>query len=272
MGMGKIGLRLDGFEESANFLGANHTSQGVHRAENKTMPLNAIASDIWSVSQQLRFLGLEVGSRMTVVRLPSQELVLISPIELDKRDCQTLDQLGSVRHIIAPNLFHHLSIASAQAFYPEAKVWGVVGLPEKRPDLKFDQLLRQPGSFENTLDYLPFKGYEAILPGGIKPANEIVFFHRLSHTLILTDIAFNFDQNYPLTTRLAAQVLGSYQTLTPSRLDKWGSRDKAAVEASVREVLVWDFDRVIPGHGSIVEAGGKAQFKAGYEWFLSKVL
>ncbi len=231
-----------------------------------------IASDLWTATQPLRFLGLAVGSRMIVVRLPSQDLVLISPIKLEERDRETLNQLGTVRHLIAPNLFHHLSISSAQAIYPQSTVWGVAGLPEKRPDLNVEQLLTQPGSFENTLDYLPFKGFESILPRGIKPVHETVFFHRPSRTLILTDIAFNFDRNSSLSIRLAAQVLGSYETLRPSRLEKWGSRDKVAVEASVRQVLAWDFDRVIPGHGSILETGGKAQFKAGYEWFLNKTL
>lgn len=236
------------------------------------MTLTEIAPDLWSAAQPLRFLGLEVGSRMTIVRLPSQDLVLISPIELEESDCQALDQLGPVGHIIAPNLFHHLSIDSAQARYPQAKVWGVAGLPEKRSDLNFDAVLSKPGSFENVLDYFPFQGFEAIFLRGIKPAQETVFYHRPSCTLILTDTAFNFDQNNSFSTCLAAQVLGSYKTLRPSRLEKWGSRDKAAVEDSARQVLAWDFDRVIPGHGSIVETGGKAQFKAGYEWFLSKAL
>ena len=145
-------------------------------------------------------------------------------------------------------------------------------MPEKRADLTFDQLLTESGSFENTLDYLPFKGFAAILPRGIKVANETVFCHRPSRTLILTDIAFNFGQNDSLSIRLAAQVLGSYQKLQPSLLEKLGTRDKAAVEASIRQVLVWDFDRVIPGHGSIVEADGKAALKTGYEWFLDREL
>ena len=244
-------------------------SLNANDVKNQFLP---IASDLWTATQPLRFLGLEVGRRMTVVRLPSQDLVLISPLELTECDRKTLHPLGTVRHIIAPNLFHHLSIGSAQAFYPQANVWGVSGLPEKRPDLNFGPLLTQPGSFEDTLDYLPFKGFESILPSGIKPVRETVFFHRPSRTLILTDIAFNFDRNSSLSIRLAAQILGSYNSLQPSRLEKWGSRDKAAVEASVRQVLAWDFDRVIPGHGSIIETGGKSQFKAGYEWFLNKTL
>ncbi len=99
-----------------------------------------------------------------------------------------------------------------------------------------------------------------------------MFWHQPSKTVILTDIAFNFDETFPFTSRLAAQVLGSYQTLRPTRLEKWGSFDKEAVEQSIRQVLDWEFDRVIPGHGSIVETHGKAQLKAGYEWLLGRSL
>ncbi|MGB0562832.1 MAG: DUF4336 domain-containing protein [Spirulinaceae cyanobacterium] len=233
------------------------------------MALTAIAPDLWVATQPLRFLGLEVGSRMTVVRLPNQDLVLISPIELQPDEIEELNALGSVRHIIAPNRFHHLSIGSTQTLYPEAKVWGVPGLPEKRPDLVFDRLLEQPGNFADTLDYLPFQGVAVILPTGIQPVNENVFFHRPSQTLILTDIAFNFTEENTLLTRLVARAIGSYNTLRPSRLEKWGTRDKAAVAASVEQVLKWDFDRVIPGHGAVVESGGKTQFAEGYAWFLA---
>ena len=236
------------------------------------MTLTTIAPNLWTATHPLRFLGLEVGSRMIVVRLPSQDLVLISPIEMNDDVHQTLDQIGSVRHIIAPNLFHHLFIGSAKAHYPEANVWGVPGLPEKRPDLTFDRLFETPDNFEHTLDYCPFEGFKSILPRGIKPVHETVFCHRPSRTLIITDIAFNFDQTNSLGTRLAARVLGPYKTLQPSRLEKWGSCDKATVATSVQQVLRWDFDRVIPGHGSIVETDGKAQFKHGYEWFLGRSL
>lgn len=234
------------------------------------MALTETALNLWTATQPLRFLGIDIGSRMSVVRLPSGVLVLISPIELDAQACQKLDSLGPVGHIIAPNLFHHFSIGSAQALYPNAKIWGVAGLSEKRPDLIFDQQFQQSGSFENTLDYLSFKGFKAIMPNGIKPANETVFYHRPTRTLILTDIAYNFDKNNTLGTRLAAKVLlGSYGTLMPSRFEKLATHDKNQVADSVEQVLNWDFDRVIPGHGSVVETGGKDQFEAGYRWFLA---
>ena len=234
--------------------------------------LNEVAPNIWTAAQSFRVLGVEVGSRMTIVRLPSQDLVLISPIPLKRGDRTLLDALGRVKYLIAPNLFHHLYIGEVQSMYPEAQVLGVTGLGQKRPDLKADETLSQSGSFEHVLDYLPFEGFSAILPSGIQAVHETVFCHQPSGTLILTDIAFNFDETFPFSTRVAAQILGSYQTLRPSRLEKWGSLDKATVEASIRQVLAWNFDRVIPGHGASVEAGGKAQLEAGYEWFLGRSL
>ena len=236
------------------------------------MNLIPITNNLWTASQPLRFLGLEVGARMTVVRLSNDELVLISPISLRGADCLTLDGLGTVRHIIAPNLFHHLFIDQTQTLYPRATVWGVEGLADKRPDLKIDALLNRVGTFANELDYLPFAGFAAILPRGIVQANETVFYHRPSRTLILIDIAFNFDQSSGLGTQLAARIMGSYNVLKPSRMEKWGTRNKDKVEASIRQVLAWDFDRVIPAHGSIVETNGKAELQAGYEWFLERKL
>ncbi|WP_242517659.1 DUF4336 domain-containing protein [Leptolyngbya iicbica] len=228
--------------------------------------------DLWTATQSQRFLGLEVGCRMTVVRLPNRELVLISPLPLKSGDRARLDALGTVKHLIAPNRFHHLYFGAAQALYPHAQAWGVEGLAQKRPDLRFDGVLDEPGNFAGALHYLPFSGLGSIMLQGIQLANETVFWHQLSQTLILTDLAFNFDETFPFTSRLAAQVLGSYQTLRPTRLEKWGSFDKEAVARSMRQVLHWEFDRVIPGHGSIVEHDAKAQLRAGFEWFLGRSL
>ncbi|MEM9246358.1 MAG: DUF4336 domain-containing protein, partial [Cyanobacteria bacterium P01_F01_bin.153] len=180
------------------------------------MELTEIAPDLWVATQPLRFLGVEVGSRMTVVRLPDGGLVLISPIALKDSDRTIIESLGTVRHIIAPNLFHHLSVGTAKDLCPDAKVWGVEGLQEKRPDVAFDNLLNTAGDFGKALEYLPFQGFAAPLPGGIMPVNETVFCHRPSGTLIVTDIAYNFDQNNSLGIRLAARILGSYGQLKPS--------------------------------------------------------
>lgn len=236
------------------------------------MNLIAITENLWTTPQPLKFFGIEIGTRMTIVRLKNGDLVLISPIHLRESDRPSLDAIGTVKHIIAPNLFHHLFAGQVQALYPEAKLWGVEGLAEKRSDLKLDGLLNQADTFEHELDYFPFEGFEAWIPPRIVAANETVFFHRPSRTLIVTDTAFNFGEADTLGTQLVARVLGSYNHLRPTRLEKWGTRDKDAVERSVRRVLEWDFDRVIMAHGVMVETDGKAQFREGYEWFLGRSL
>ena len=42
--------------------------------------MKQLHSDLWIADSPLRFLGLEVGARMTVVRLPGPKLLLHSPI------------------------------------------------------------------------------------------------------------------------------------------------------------------------------------------------
>jgi hypothetical protein len=236
------------------------------------MSLFKVGCDIWSATQPLRAFGIEVGSRMTVIRLSDRSLVLISPIALDETLVDEITQLGSVSHIIAPNLFHHLFLDVAKQYFPNAKLFGVPGLPEKRLDLSFDRLLDCPGHLGSALVYLPFRGFQAWRPNGTQIYNEVVFYHHPSSSLIVTDIAANFSSMAPQMTRLSAKILGSYNRLSPSRLEKWGTQNKADVEASVRKVLEWSFERVIPGHGEIVESNGREMFKMGYEWFLERSL
>lgn len=241
---------------------------------NCQMNLLSLGPNIWTAVQSLDFFGLEVGNRMTVVRLDSGALVLISPIKMTKEDCQILDALGKVAHVIVPNLLlHDLHVQTTQELYPEAQLWGVEGLKEKRPDLEIDGLLNESGAFESELEYLPFEGIKTALPvWTVLNINETVFFHKTSRSFILTDVAFNFDENNVLKTRLVARLLGCYNNLRPSWGEKMLSTDKERVEDSVRKVLAWDFERVIPAHGGVVEENGKERFRASYEWFLDKSL
>lgn len=201
------------------------------------MSLVKVDCDIWTATQPLRAFGIEVGSRMTVIRLSDHSLVLISPIALDETLVDEIHSFGPVSHIVAPNLFHHLFLDVAKQYFPDARLLGVPGLPEKRPDLSFDQLLDCSGHLENTLAYLPFRSFQAWHPNGTQIYNEVVFCHYPSRSLIITDIAANLKSTAPLMTRLTAKILGSYDQLRPSRLEKWGTQDKADVEASVREIL-----------------------------------
>ncbi|MBE9140486.1 DUF4336 domain-containing protein [Nodosilinea sp. LEGE 07088] len=235
--------------------------------------LRAIDRDLWVAEQPLRYFGLSVGTRMTVIRLADDGLALISPIQISAGLADQLDQLGEVRHIIAPNLYHYLFAADCKAAYPAAQFWATPGLRTKRPDLAIDEVIGgdSPSPWPG-LERLFFDGFKTLGPGGPDPLEEWVFCHTASRTLILTDTAFCFDESFPWLTQLVTKIGGGYKSLSPSLLERMATSAKDTVKAAAEQVLRWDFDRVIMAHGSIVECHGKEQFQHGYEQFLGCVL
>lgn len=231
--------------------------------------LEAVTQSIWVAQQSLRYMGLSIGTRMTVIRMANQKLIVISPITIDAELKKQLDSLGKVEHIVAPNLYHSLYAAAAKAHYPTATLWAAPGLKEKKPNLPIDKVLQlDESSLWSELDGIFFDGLRTLGTNGFESFNEWVFLHSASRTLIVTDAAFHYDNSFPFVKRLVAIALGSYETLSPSILERVATKDKARVSASVEKVLTWDFDRVIMAHGVIIEHGGKEAFKAGYERFL----
>jgi hypothetical protein len=234
------------------------------------MIIREIDRNLWVVEQPFKYFGLEVGTRMTIVRLNTGDLVVISPIKIDRETIDRIALLGQVKYIIAPNLYHHLFIKDFRSIYPDAQLWATSSLAVKRPDLEIDvPIVDLQNNLFDEINYLLFEGFQTLYVNGYTPLNEYVFCHRASRTLILTDTAFYFDDTFVPLTQLIARLMGGYKLLRPSPLEKLATRDKIAVKQAVERVLEWDFDRVIVAHGSVLETGGKQQFKAGYDWFLN---
>ena len=226
--------------------------------------LEAIAPNLWTAQQPFTYLGLNVGTRMTVIRLSDQTLAIISAIELTESLKAELAQLGTVSHIIAPNLYHYLYAESYKHYYPEAIFWATEGLKEKRPHLSIDRLIQPDGTdLWCEIDATFFAGLKTLGLNGFDSFNEWVFFHIASRTLIVTDVAFRYDESFPFVERLAARILGCYKTLSPSVLERIATKDTASIKASVEKVLSWDFERVIVAHGNMLEKGGKQAFRDG---------
>lgn len=226
--------------------------------------LRAIAPDVWVAERRQRFFGLEVGTRMTVLRLAGGRLLLHSPVALDDGLRHELDALGRVCFAVAPNRVHHLYAGRVAAAYPEARLWVAPGLPRKRPDLLFAGVLgdQAPAEWGDEVEQVFFRGrpYE----------NEVVFLHRPSRTLILCDLAFNFGPRAAAPTRFLMRLIGSYGRFGPTTLDPLLIRDRAAARQSLQRILEWDFDRVIVAHGDILPTGGRAALRRGYQWLLAE--
>jgi hypothetical protein len=226
-------------------------------------PLRPLAPDLWVVERSQRFYGLEVGTRMTVIRLDDGSLLLHSPVVLDPDLRAALDAIGPVRLVVAPNRVHHLYAGQVALAYPDARLWVGPGVERKRPDLVYVAVLgdEAPAEWKGQLDQVFFRGrpYE----------NEVVFFHRASRTLLLCDLAFNFGPRAARPTRWLMRAIGSYGRFGPSTLDPWLIRDRAAARTSLARILAWDFDRVVVAHGDVLERGGREALRRGYRWLLA---
>src|SRR5215472_17620693 len=82
-----------------------------------------LAPELWVVDRlfKLPVVKAEVGTRMTIVRLRDRGLLLHSPVKLELKLRQALDELGEVRAIVAPSSVHHLFVADYLAAYRQAK-------------------------------------------------------------------------------------------------------------------------------------------------------
>ena len=225
--------------------------------------LSELSTNIWVTERPQRFYGLEVGTRMTVIRLADGSLLLHSPVELDAELRRELEAVGRVRFAVAPHRVHHLYAGEVAKVYPEARLWVGPGLERKRPDLVFAGVLgdEAPAEWKNEVEQTFFRGrpYE----------NEVVFFHRASRTLIMCDLAFNFGPRTALPTRLLMTLLRSYGRFGPSTLDPLLIRDRRAARRSLERILDWDFDRVVVAHGDVLESGGREALRRGYSWLLA---
>jgi hypothetical protein len=223
-------------------------------------PLRKLAENLWVAERPQSFYALPVGTRMTVVRLAGERLLLHSPVALDRELRAQLESLGRVCFAVAPNRLHHLHAGGVARVYPGARLWVAPGLERKRPDLVFEGVLTDeaPEEWRGELDQVFFRGrpYE----------NEVAFFHRASKTLILCDLAFNFGPRAAAPTRLLMKLLRSYGRLGPSKLDPLLIRDRRAARESLERILAWDFDRVIVAHGDVLERGGHEILRDGYAW------
>jgi hypothetical protein len=225
--------------------------------------MRQLAEDLWVVERPLRFLGLEVGTRMTVVRLRDGSLFLHSPVALDDILQAEILRLGPPRHAVAPNRFHHLFIGDYRRAFPEVRLYAAPGLPHKRTDLAFDAVLSDEPEpqWADQLDQEHFKGFPVM--------SEVAFCHRASRTLITSDLAFNLGPEAPFVTRVAFRMVGGYGRLGPSAVEKILIRDRLQARASLERMLGWDFERIVVAHGTVLESGGPEALRKGYRWLLA---
>jgi hypothetical protein len=220
-----------------------------------------IAPNLWHMERGFKAAGLPVSSRMTVVRFADGRLWLHSPVRFGEDVAAQLRTLGEVAWIVAPNRAHHLFARHAQRMFPQAALYGAPGLAAKRPDLAGLVELGDdpPPEWATDLDQAVVRGMPFV--------NEVVWFHKASGTLVMTDVLQCWCGDLDWKTSAYARLTGVRGHLDVPRTVRLVTRDKALAAASARRILHWPFTRVITAHNSIVEQDAHAAVARAFRRF-----
>jgi hypothetical protein len=225
-------------------------------------PLERIAQNVWSVAAPHAFLGIRFGTRMNVVRLPDGSLMLHSPIAIDERLASEIDALGTVRHVVCPNSWHHVYAAPSLARYPGALLHAPAELAPKRPDLRIDRFLSDEPAPEWGGALAPIRIRGTML-------HETVLFHSPSATLLTADLIENFQHAEHWPTRAYLRLGGIYRRPGWHRLLRFFYRDRATARADVDRVLALPYERILIAHGEPIAGDPRPVVRQGLAWLLA---
>ncbi len=235
--------------------------------------LKAIEEDIWIVDGGLIRIDMKIGklpfsTRMTIIRLENGDLWCHSPIAPDEGLVAQIDALGTVQHLVSPNMIHYAYIADWKKLYPQATAWASPKVSKRAKaqhiSVTFDRELTDtaPAEWAGQIEQLIFQGSRVL--------SEVVFFHRTSRTLILTDLIENFATekvpSYPLRMLMKLAGIADPDGKTPLdfRLTFWGN--KAQARQSYTEILAWQPEKIILAHGRCYTENAMAELQRAFRW------
>lgn len=170
--------------------------------------------------------------------------------------------------------------------YPEAQIIGPDTLPEYRDKQSYfkvpsdkwlltrpNQALTVSEEFDREFDFEYVHSHMN---------KELVFNHKPSRTLIEADLIFNLPATEQMSrtgesatsgllTKLFTGINHTQGSAVWQKRFIWygpSSADRPAFNKSVARIAAWDFDRIIPCHGDVIETGGKGVFEKIMEWHL----
>jgi len=214
-----------------------------------------VDGSIYLVDYPIEFAGCTFNARMSVVRLMDGSVWLHSPCEIDAALKAEIEALGPVGYLVGPGNYHWLHLQNARAVFPEAKLYICPGIERKDALLTFDGLLgdHPPEPWAGQI--------EQVLVRGTRFIWEVAFFHKASKTLIITDLLENIGEATPGVNFVIKfwwkVVFRMWNKVRPAPEYRLGWQHKKAVRASLEKILAWDFERVILGHGDLINENAR---------------
>ena len=224
----------------------------------------SFAKNIWTMDgdEVHMFRVLPFKTRMTIIRLQTGGLWLHSPVQPTAERQRAVEQLGQVEHLIAPNKIHSLGIQPWSSLYPSATVWASPGFSRRHPDIQVDITLKTDirAPWSKDIDLCVIQGHAFL--------DEVIFLHKDSGTLIVTDLIQKHERSgESWFWRLVKRLVGVLGEQGGTSLDiKLTVHDKRAMKQSIETVLDWDFDNLILAHVHCIQGGAKQAVRRAFEW------
>lgn len=212
--------------------------------------MNPIAENLWLLQYPLSILGTSHGRNVTVIRLRSGKLILHSMAPFTAPDIAAIQALGQPAWLVESMLLHDTYAKEGHELFPSLPFLGPPGFSDivKFPTLP---LLPTPPEWHGEVEVFPIEGAPML--------KEHAFLHVPTRTLIVADLVFNFSPDERGWNRFFHRHIAGFKRYPGmSRIFKLCIKDRPAFQASMAKILDQDFDRLIVGHGHIIETHAKS--------------
>jgi len=210
--------------------------------------ITPLAENLWMLRYPLKALGADLRRNVSIIRLASGDLVIHSTGPFTAEDLTEISGLGRPAWLVDSMLRHDTFAKEGRTAFPNLPYLAPPGF-SMQEECSTIPLLPAPIEWGEELLVLEVRG--------MPDFKEHLFFHPSSRTLIVADLAFNFGAHEPWWTELLLKAaVGSEHHPGMSKPFKAAVKDEGAFRDSMAQMLAWDFDRVVVGHGDVLETGG----------------
>mmetsp|Transcript_8481 Transcript_8481/g.9991 ORF Transcript_8481/g.9991 Transcript_8481/m.9991 type:complete len:251 (-) Transcript_8481:374-1126(-) len=232
------------------------------RRQQEHLLLQAFGPSIWTVDgPEVSFFGFPYPTRMVICNLADGSSWVWSPIALTDQLYSEMKgmKLDRVEHIVSPNKIHHIFLKQWQEKFPHACFYSPPGLSCRKvvEGVRFDKELDY--SDGNSEKHAFYEDIEQVIFHGSFFMEEVVFFHKLSKTVIFGDLIQRFPESDARGWKgmlMWIDGLVGKRGSTPRewRLSFMCGKDKA--RAALNTVLEeWKPEQLVIAHGECVADG-----------------
>jgi hypothetical protein len=261
---------MEDFTDTPLTTGTNAGLAGENQANSPALKkpgLQPFAENIWIAEGPIvRDMGILFPTRMTVVRLHDGSLWLSSPVSVADETLSDITALGAVKYLVAATPRHVWRLEGWHSLFPEAQLWisRITPFTLRKVRLPYTGILSDspPQDWADDFEQTIFHGSPIM--------EEVIFYHKNSHTVILDDLIqrHRLKEGHRMSNALLRLLGVTYPTGGVANDIRLGFTNRKLARQSLNRMLAWDFDKLIIAHGDCIEKDAKAYMEKVFTWLV----